>query len=141
MSDPVSFDVKVSFSRKDIMGLLCCAFECGIGYWWNDYGFEYVEVSGGIPDGEYRLGVDLDDFWSTAYLTPTSRGGKLRITSATPVEDRSEWELSIETLCKGLQVMREKSPYQFSRFVNEDSDADTGDIFFQCCLFGEVVFG
>lgn len=141
MSDPASFDVKVSFSRKDIMGLLCCAFEGGIGYWWDDYGFDYVEDSFCISHRDYRLGVDSDDLWPTAYLVPTSRGGKLRITSATPVEGRNEWVLSVDTLCKGLQNMYEKNPYQFSRFVNENSDANTGDMFFQFCLFGKVVFG
>jgi hypothetical protein len=32
-------------------------------------------------------------------------------------------------------------PRHFADLVNENDDADTGDAFVQCCVFGEVIYG
>jgi hypothetical protein len=40
----------------------------------------------------------------------------------------------------GLKVMAEKYPHHWQDFVSENDDAITGDVFLQCCLFGEIVY-
>ena len=42
---------------------------------------------------------------------------------------------------KGLKVFAEKSPYQFGEWLLDNDDSITGDVFLQCCLFGEVKYG
>jgi len=37
--------------------------------------------------------------------------------------------------------MAEKYPRHFHNFLEENDDAETGDVFIQCCLFGEIVYG
>jgi hypothetical protein len=44
-------------------------------------------------------------------------------------------------LAKGLQTMAEKYPRHFADFVAENDDADTGDVFLQCVVLGDVVYG
>jgi hypothetical protein len=41
----------------------------------------------------------------------------------------------------GLDVMRRDHPKQFAKVMSGDGDADTADVFLQCCLFGKVVYG
>jgi len=38
-------------------------------------------------------------------------------------------------------VMAKKEPRHFADFLKEDYDETTGDVFLQCCLFGEVIYG
>jgi hypothetical protein len=33
------------------------------------------------------------------------------------------------------------APRHFADVLNENDDAGTGDVFLQCCLFGEIIFG
>lgn len=49
--------------------------------------------------------------------------------------------LDYAAVCKGLVVMSQKYPKHFSNFIQECEDAETGDVFVQCCVFGELVFG
>ena len=42
---------------------------------------------------------------------------------------------------RGLQTMAEKYPRHWGDFIRENEDAITGDVFIQCCLLGEVVYG
>jgi hypothetical protein len=37
--------------------------------------------------------------------------------------------------------MVEKYPRHYADFKDGDEDASTGDVFLQCCIFGEVVYG
>ena len=49
--------------------------------------------------------------------------------------------LNREKLIAGLQVMASKYPRHFANFMSENDDAETGDVYLQCCLFGEIVYG
>jgi hypothetical protein len=42
---------------------------------------------------------------------------------------------------KGLEIMATKYARHFADLVSENDDADTHDVFLQCALFGEVVYG
>jgi hypothetical protein len=37
--------------------------------------------------------------------------------------------------------MAREAPQHFADFLNENDDADTGDVFVQCCLLGEIRYG
>jgi hypothetical protein len=49
--------------------------------------------------------------------------------------------LTHDSLRKGLEIMRDKVPNQFEAIGTGRADACTGDVFIQCCVFGELVFG
>jgi hypothetical protein len=48
--------------------------------------------------------------------------------------------LDMAAIKNGLKVMAEKYPHHWQDFVSENDDAITGDVFLQCCLFGEIVY-
>ena len=37
--------------------------------------------------------------------------------------------------------MGEHYPWQMENLLQENDDAETSDVFLQCCLFGKVIFG
>lgn len=55
-----------------------------------------------------------------------------------PVET---YTLDYMAIQKGLEIMAEKYPSHWADFVGGNDDADTGDVFLQCALFGEVIYG
>jgi len=55
--------------------------------------------------------------------------------------NRKLYRLNLAGIKKGLTVMAKKEPRHFADFLKEDYDETTGDVFLQCCLFGEVIYG
>lgn len=49
--------------------------------------------------------------------------------------------INLETITKGLQVMATKFPKHFADIVAETDDASTADVFLQCMVFGDVLYG
>lgn len=60
--------------------------------------------------------------------------------TATTHEDGS-FEFTPKELQRGLDVVAEKYPNRLFEILDENGDAETADVFLQCCLFGEVVYG
>ena len=56
-------------------------------------------------------------------------------------DDVPRLRLDRESIKKGLMLMADKYPRHFNDFVNDNDDAITGDVFLQCCLLGDVVYG
>ena len=106
-----------------IKDVLSCALEGGSNYW-----YEIVEF--GNPDKIECKFEHLD--------LPMSDAGYLIIKAK---EDDPTYRLERITIQQGLQLMSMKYPSQFQDLVNENSDAETGDILLQLSLFGELVYG
>lgn len=51
------------------------------------------------------------------------------------------YELSLDKLKAGIQVLASRYPHHFSDIVCEKGDAITGDVLVQCALFGDIVYG
>lgn len=49
--------------------------------------------------------------------------------------------IDLMRLLRGFEIMAEKSPYQFSEFMADNPDAITADVWFQCVVLGDVVYG
>jgi hypothetical protein len=56
-------------------------------------------------------------------------------------EDGKTYVLNQKALANGLQVISEKYPRHWANALSGDFDAETGDVFLQCCLLGEIVYG
>jgi hypothetical protein len=134
-------NVTIDISRSRIASLLCCALEGGIGYWAQIK--KYIE-----PPKDADLFAGLDDSWQGdvfrhIHYPMCEAGGGLVFQDATGegFPNGKTVTLDYATILKGLEVMSKKEPKHFGDFLEENEDATTGDVFVQCCVFGEVVFG
>jgi len=125
---------------KRIADLLCAGFEGGIGYWAQIV--SYVKPAVVWP-------WDL----SAAYVQyPLSEGGAVLLrevvegpesaieTMAKAVGKEPLWRLDREALQRGLDLFH-RYPKHLSDFLTENEDSDTGDVFIQLCLLGDIVYG
>ena len=64
-----------------------------------------------------------------------------RMTPRTFVDEDGSNVLDWEALNRGYLIMRDKYPHHWADMVEETGDAITADVFLQCCLFGEIVYG
>ena len=51
------------------------------------------------------------------------------------------WRMDKAAIQRGLAVMATKYGKHFGDMMAQTGDATTSDVFVQCCLFGEIVFG
>lgn len=115
--------------------LLCSAFEGGSNYWYL------------IERYEYPLGKTRKDFRYPHVEVPFQEGGAIIIRDTEGDQGTGEnakgnvYRLDRAALAKGWALMRDEYARHYADAMGEDSDAVTGDVFLQCCLFGEVVYG
>jgi hypothetical protein len=132
---PVGFKVttQVDVPLERIADMLCCAFEGGSNYW-------CVIKEKKQPDFFlFRYMPDLSDKPTSYTDYPLNRGGFLMV--GDNEGDMPDGLLDLGTIRNGLQVMADKHPRHFRDLLDDNEDATTGDVFLQCCLWGEVVFG
>lgn len=112
--------------------LLCCALEGGSNYWYWIDKFAY-------PKGKTR------DSYQFAHLeVPFAKGGALLIYAedhANPARKDKLWVLDANTLARGWKLMHDVQPRHYGDAIAGEFDADTGDVFLQLSLFGDVIFG
>lgn len=149
----MSFKVIVSVTHdidiERIRGLLCCGFEGGVGYWCQIIDYTFPD---GVKYDDFREGgkrQDPENYWHPCQLVPTTNGCAV-ICNIDAGEGLSEEEekqneeglrLDLEAIGRGLKIMANKYPHHFADFIQENDDATTGDVFIQCCLLGEIVYG
>ena len=68
-----------------------------------------------------------------------NEGGSLAIVRRGQTSDGRR--LDLESIGDGLNMMATHYPRHFADFLNEAADAITADVFLQCCLFGELIYG
>ena len=127
----VSVVARVEFDEDRMCTLLCSALEGGSNYWYKIT--KFVEP----PKLEYRT----DESQVFRHLDyPMNEGGAIFIKDLFG-DYPQPYTLDRKRMVKGLQVMADKFPRHFRNFMEENDDAETGDVFLQCCIFGDVVFG
>jgi len=113
---------KTKVSRERISDLLATAFEGGSCYW-----------VGAVSMVSKAVGCD------SPYASEHGAfGGILKIHDD---EAETTYLLSDVEIQRGLNRMAEDYTHHWIDFLNENDDATTGDVFLQCCVFGEVVYG
>lgn len=117
----ISYNATLEVSPSRLSDLLCTALEGGSNYWYlisdrdnatKDLAYHEVPMAGGFL-------VFKDEIY----------------------EATQELQLNFEKMVNGLKIMATLYPRHFKDFVNENEDAVTGDVFLQCCLFGEIKYG
>jgi hypothetical protein len=127
-------DVTTNIPESRIADLLCAGFEGGVGYWCVITGYD-------TPDNPRSAQGDDEIFPHVDY--PLCGGAVL---CEAHLEDEFQDEpetltLDREAVERGLRLMAEKYPRHWADFIAENEDACTGDVFIQCALLGEVVYG
>jgi len=115
----------VELEDQQIEDLLCTAFEGGVGYWCRIV--SYIEPENAdmltYKHSEYPVNGDAVVCQAVVEAEPKDR-----------VLDRAAVE-------RGLRLMAERYPRHWADVIEETTDATTGDIFVQCALLGDVVYG
>ena len=129
--------LEMTIPEKRIAQLICCAFESGLCANWATRVTTILPVKAKdcrpILDGKEKRG---GRFWPE--IDGPLCGGEVRFA----VEDYEEPRmLRRESIRSGLRVMAERYGRHFGDFLAGREDAITGDVFLQCSLLGEVVFG
>lgn len=138
----ISMKIQTEIPIKRVQDLLCNAFEGGSNYWYlieefhKPTRFDHYSWDAPEPGRAQEVFKHLD--------YPTNPGGYLIVSDAKlegEIDKVSKRRLNLASIEEGLKVMAEKYPRHFADFMTEHDDAITGDVFLQCCLFGEVVYG
>jgi hypothetical protein len=149
--------VEQEIPESRIRDLLTCALEGGSNYWYEIVG--YI-----LPDGicyqDFREGgkFTTEDYYHPTELIPFLPGCALQfrnpflpggalqfrnevLAGKLYLIDSQKILLNLETIQRGLESLAKKYPKAWANFIDENEDAETGDMFLQCCLFGEVIVG
>jgi len=132
MSTKFAVTTAVQIDSDKIAELLCSAFEGGSGYWSEIGGYN-------VPKEVWLWGDGSNIFKYIQY--PLSKGGAVIVLETGDGDVSKEHVLDLAAIKRGLQTMANKEPRHFANFLAGNGDADTGDVFLQCCLLGEVVYG
>ena len=132
----------VEVPEQRLRDLLCGALEGGSNYWYMHTRSEFAD---GLAYEDFQEGgkCTLPEYWHPLELIPFVEGCALILTTerAGDEGDTTERRLDRAALAQGIQVMAQKYPAHFANVQTEDDDAETADVFLQCCLFGEIVYG
>ena len=117
MTKKITIAIRSHFDIEDIKNLLDSASR-GASYWAGT-GLAYESET---KKALTEKGVEIQDFEGGDDLNP-----KIYVLNAQKIK-------------RGLTVMAKKEPSHFADFIKGEGDNDTGDVFLQCCLFGEVIY-
>lgn len=133
--EPLKFEAVVPVTSDMIFHQLISAFEGGVTYW-----ADRVDL---ISPDQDTLKTDEHIVWWGR--TKALYEGEFEIVVTEEEESTAgagrEHKLTPETVQRGIQVMATKYPRHFKDMIEENGDATTGDVFLQCCLFGDIVYG
>lgn len=149
---------------QQIQDMLVGAFEGGSNYWCAIAGYQFAEgielkdfrdLRSKQPFGELGKFCNPEEYYHPTQIVPLQEGCALKLLVDDSIETyKPEWELSAdehhteerwllnrEKLLKGVEVMQKKYPRHFADWLSQNDDATTADVYLQCCLFGEAIFG
>lgn len=133
--DKLMVMAKHELTWQNVSDLLCSAFEGGSNYWYMIEEFHIPPELRGVPKERVFRHLDY----------PTRAGGSIVVSNARLVDEEGDTLDKRVTdrprLVEALQLMAEKHPRHFSDFIREGGDADTGDVFLQLAVLGEVRYG
>jgi hypothetical protein len=123
-----------AWRRETLSDLLCCALEGGSNYWYDRLCI--AEAPPGRTRSEYRQELmKRDGFW---HLETPFDGGVLELRDA---EENTVYRIGRDEVEGALSVMWHKHRPHWFNLIEDNFDADTGDVFLQLCCFGEVRYG
>ncbi|HET9281226.1 MAG TPA: hypothetical protein VFR24_04625 [Candidatus Angelobacter sp.] len=127
---PTDFVVNgtLKVSRKQVANTLWHAFTGQISW------FKVIETVP-PPNLSFRS-IDQTNPGIVDY--PLNEGGTVRIATTTPKPE--VFELRLDAMAQGLEVLACYYPRHFADLVTENADTITADALLQCCVFGELIY-
>lgn len=131
-------------SRKSIQYLLCSLLETSYPSWLaNCNPGRYAE---GLTHPDFKEGgkmQDPEDYFPYYAIMPVTDGCSIDLVVENPLEGKPFLHVDVDAklVRMGLQIMASKYPRHFEDFVTENDDAETADVFGQCMVYGEIVYG
>lgn len=138
-SAKVAVTMEVPIQR--LRDMLTSAFEGGSSYWYT-INTDATVYAPGLEYSDFQEGgrcTDPKRYHHPLEIIPFMQGCALCIMDKED-DEKVHW-LGRNQLLAGIQVMAEKYPRHFFDMIVENDDAGTGDVYLQCCLFGEVIYG
>ena len=129
---PSILSIVIDVPLQRIFDLLTCALEGGSSYWARITGYKTPPAFWRQPDTHHPIYNHLD--------SPLSHGGALLVEEK-EVDQPISYTLNLDTIKQGLILMAHHQPRHFGNFISEKEDAETGDVFLQLALLGEVRYG
>ena len=113
----ITISVRVHIKQSDIESLLC-SVATGSSYWASGVGeLGYESTVKGLINGSQV--VKIKDY-----------------------EDGEKgYTLDIKGVKRGLTIMAKKQPDHFADLLKDNADNNTSDVFLQCALLGDVLYG
>jgi len=137
--ETTKFKIKteVEVTEEMVKDLLTVGFEGGVGYWCQIAGYRY-------PHGIMPAGVEFPHI-----ELPLLDGGGVVCQDAEHDDAFTTTVLDFDRIRYGLNLLmsgkdkfdKPLHPRHRANFLNDNTDAETGDVFIQLCLLGEIVFG
>ena len=141
----MTIEVKFDIPYNRIANLLIDSLEASSLYWASidkkekPSQVKFVEVIG-QDDPENKARVLDGALYLSEYVL--NKDGALIIRDNETDNDRLRFhKLDLEKVKKGLKCFAKYQPKHFADFISENEDGTTADVFLQCCLFGEVLYG
>lgn len=119
--------ITTSVSTEKVQDTLCSAIEGGSNYWYMIVKVDGRELAEFLHEIPFKGGALYISEYADGY------GGKYA--------QEKPFKLDAVAIVKGVQAMAMNHPKQFADMVNDNGDADTGDVLLQCCVFGELIYG
>lgn len=118
-------------TQQELEDMLTTAFEGGSNYWCSS--IRITKTNQEIPEQEF-LANDI----------ASGRVLEIAVYDNEEVDenDRPKRHLvTREKLIQAFQIMADQEPGHFQDFLNDNCDAITGDVWFQCAVFGKSIYG
>ena len=124
----MSMKLEIEISDEQIEELLVSAFEGGCNYWMA------------IKCMYNKIDARKEPYMPSAIMTVMSENGVLEIEV---LEDKNKPRLMLTKfkLHDGLRIMANKHHQYFADILINDTDTTTADVFIQCALFGDIIYG
>lgn len=130
----MTVEIAQEVKLEDIANLLVSAFDPavrGSGYW--------CEISGDRKPEKMTFQLSPEQVYRYCDY-PLNEGGELYIKDIEA--DKGEtYTLNLASIRKGLEIMAREYPRHWADFIGDNDDATTADVFVQCCVLGEVLYG
>lgn len=128
-NDALRIMVTTYVSRDLLEDTLCDALEGGSNYW---YCIEKASAPADKPAYLHEYPLRGGSLWFSA---KGDDGDDVEI------EGSKRWVLDEFTMRKGAETMARMWPRHWGNLITENGDAETADVFLQCALFGDIIFG
>lgn len=124
--------VLITITEEQEQNLLCSAIEGGSNYWYL-FGKEAMSIINKHVTKNTNSSF-VDSLWAA-----------IKLGLSIPVRDVEHneviGEISLASIEKGEKILAEKHTAHLLDIIGENDDATTGDVWFQLCVLGELVYG